>query len=600
MNKYWFWVIVALLFLVPSASFGVPQYAVENVREIFSVQGEEPFSTITWDQTGQKIAVVLYGSELWYCNLNNLAGVTRLTGLPAVNINGLSSIAFSPDGTGVLLATYSQGDYFEHATLALASTTTPGQVELGVLKPSDFPAEFGFDDTDFSVRGPCVVTTPKGDKLFCVVLHLDPTPPPGTHAESIFWLDIDSAGHPIKESAKKIVDFQNYNHILLVNPVFLPGGALLAEQPWMDVSRQLWVFDVASIVASGSGSIPFNGNPDNVNSFRVDIPGAITYVTNISGSSDSTLLFYVQAAPGYVEGDPWSEASFQITSVSLDSVMAGSPEYQAISCVYPLGPMFCSPGGIRLAWFSYGSESTNAKMYLGTLTVSDQVSVEPENSGSVVVTNDFRLRDGSFGEFFLPAGTILEGISEAPTVSLSTPVDPLCDPAFADTAGLVPVQRVITGLEGVTIVSPEENPATMTVGYNPKEVPEAQESTLVMSVLAADGAKAMHLVPSTNNLVENKIVGKIELAGKFVVTSSSAIDSDSDGLTDEVEAGLGTDPQNPDTDGDGLTDGEEVLGFGTDPLTPTPVDALSPIGLGLLLLLMVISVGWIFWQRQQA
>jgi len=179
MNKYWFWVIVALLLLVPSGAFGVPQYTVENAVEIFSVQGEEPFSTVAWDQTGQKVAAVLYGSELWYCgNLLNLAGVTRLTGSPQVNINGSSSITFSPDGAGVLIAVYS-GSNLERTTLALASTTTPGQVELGVLKPSDFPAEFGFDDTDFSVRGPCVVTTPKGDKLFCVVLHLDPTPPPG-------------------------------------------------------------------------------------------------------------------------------------------------------------------------------------------------------------------------------------------------------------------------------------------------------------------------------------------------------------------------------------------------------------------------------------
>jgi len=416
-------------------------------------------------------------------------------------------------------------------------------------------------------------------------------------------LDIDPAGHPIKESAKKIVDFQNYNHILLVNPVFLPGGVLLAEQPWTDVSRQLWVFDVASIVASGSGSIPFNGNPDNVNSFRVDIPGANIYVTNISGSSDSTLLLYVQAAPGYVEGDPWSEASFQITSVSLDSVMAGSPEYQAVSCVYPLGPMVCSPGGIRLAWFSYGHGSTPAKMYLGTLTVSDTVAVLPAKSGELelVVASDFRLCDGSFGEFFLPAGAILKGISEAPTVSLSTPVDPLHDPAFADTAGLVPVQRLISGLEGVTIETEEGNPATMTIGYNIKEVPETYESTLVMSVLPADGAKSViQIVPSTNNLAENKIVGKIEVAGKFVVTTASAIDSDSDGLTDEDEAIWGTDPNNPDTDGDGLTDGVEVWGFGTDPLTPTPVDALSPVGLSLLLLLLALSAVLVFRQRQPA
>jgi len=43
-------------------------------------------------------------------------------------------------------------------------------------------------------------------------------------------------------------------------------------------------------------------------------------------------------------------------------------------------------------------------------------------------------------------------------------------------------------------------------------------------------------------------------------------DTDKDGLTDEQEKKLGTDPTNPDTDADGLNDGAEVNIWGTDPL----------------------------------
>jgi hypothetical protein len=43
-------------------------------------------------------------------------------------------------------------------------------------------------------------------------------------------------------------------------------------------------------------------------------------------------------------------------------------------------------------------------------------------------------------------------------------------------------------------------------------------------------------------------------------------DNDQDGLTNEQEEELGTDPNNPDTDGDGLTDGEEVEDYDCDPL----------------------------------
>lgn len=45
-------------------------------------------------------------------------------------------------------------------------------------------------------------------------------------------------------------------------------------------------------------------------------------------------------------------------------------------------------------------------------------------------------------------------------------------------------------------------------------------------------------------------------------------DSDGDGLSDEYELQIGTDPFNPDTDGDGLTDGEEVNKYKTNPLNP--------------------------------
>lgn len=52
-------------------------------------------------------------------------------------------------------------------------------------------------------------------------------------------------------------------------------------------------------------------------------------------------------------------------------------------------------------------------------------------------------------------------------------------------------------------------------------------------------------------------------------------DSDADGLTDEEESSLGTDPQLSDTDGDGYTDYEEVKLLQSDPLVANEGDLRS-------------------------
>jgi len=60
-----------------------------------------------------------------------------------------------------------------------------------------------------------------------------------------------------------------------------------------------------------------------------------------------------------------------------------------------------------------------------------------------------------------------------------------------------------------------------------------------------------------------------------LVAVGGPLDSDGDGLTDEREAAIGTDPFDPDTDKDRLSDGQEVLEYNTNPLDPdTDIDML--------------------------
>jgi hypothetical protein len=68
----------------------------------------------------------------------------------------------------------------------------------------------------------------------------------------------------------------------------------------------------------------------------------------------------------------------------------------------------------------------------------------------------------------------------------------------------------------------------------------------------------------------------------FVTAPSAAttppedVDSDEDGLTDELETALGTDPSLPDSDADGVSDSDEIDFYGTDALDPdTDEDGLD-------------------------
>jgi len=81
----------------------------------------------------------------------------------------------------------------------------------------------------------------------------------------------------------------------------------------------------------------------------------------------------------------------------------------------------------------------------------------------------------------------------------------------------------------------------------------AQEQTEVTTTPAETTANP------TENITPTPSTGEV---------TTQAIDSDQDGLTDEEEKSLGTNPNSPDSDNDGLFDREEVKVYGTDPLNP--------------------------------
>jgi hypothetical protein len=72
------------------------------------------------------------------------------------------------------------------------------------------------------------------------------------------------------------------------------------------------------------------------------------------------------------------------------------------------------------------------------------------------------------------------------------------------------------------------------------------------------------------------------------IGNNADFDDDNDGLTDEKEATLGTDPVNPDTDGDSLDDGFEVA-EGLNPLDGTDCPAYLCEASSLLKLILLLE-----------
>ncbi len=120
------------------------------------------------------------------------------------------------------------------------------------------------------------------------------------------------------------------------------------------------------------------------------------------------------------------------------------------------------------------------------------------------------------------------------------------------------VQGVNINVPGVEVGTPlwrnyDVNPIRIDVGDDPDQATVYQDMSVDYDYLAIGGS----------------VLWMLEKEYTFA-------DTDSDGLSDTKETGIGTDVNDPDTDDDGLLDGQEVDDYGTDPfVTDTDGDTYS-------------------------
>ncbi|WP_375761096.1 Ig-like domain-containing protein [Corallococcus exercitus] len=133
-----------------------------------------------------------------------------------------------------------------------------------------------------------------------------------------------------------------------------------------------------------------------------------------------------------------------------------------------------------------------------------------------------------------------------------------------------PTVAITTPANGSTVTNPNvtvtgsaTNATSVTVTFQGTDYPATLTGntwTVDLPGPLADGTYTVTAVSS------NGTTNSTTATSTFTVNPASTVDTDNDGLTDEEEVDLGTNPNDPDSDDDGIPDGIEVKVGGTDPL----------------------------------
>jgi hypothetical protein len=214
------------------------------------------------------------------------------------------------------------------------------------------------------------------------------------------------------------------------------------------------------------------------------------------------------------------------------------------------------------------------------LSSGDQVAISAVASDDVAVRSvTFRIvsTDGSFDRTFLDEAPPFAASFAAP--SIQQPLGLTLSATARDFGGndteSAPVSVTLSpGGAAPQIVRLE--PAAGTIGTTVKIVGRAFAPNRADDVVRFTGGPSgtQATISAGNKFSLTVAVPAGAASGPVTVTADGqtsngvafSLDSDGDGLTDEQEQALGTDPHNRDTDGDGLEDGAEVNTHHTNPL----------------------------------
>jgi hypothetical protein len=416
------------------------------------------------------------------------------------------------------------------------------------------------------------------------------------------------------------------------------GNTIQIKRSVLSSPAALAVFNITPQRASLGSTITIQGQGFSSNGIQniVTINGVAATVVSATGTT-LTVSVPSGAASGVVSvtvGGVSAQWDNDITILPIPIITSITPHFAAANSTFSTtvaGANFTnatfafapalSPAAIAVSSASTGADGTSAMLTLTTVTpgkyvliatnsVGDSTAVaSPANTFCVVMNSESRDTDGDglsdaqelqIGTDPCNADTDGDGFADGvEVVSGSDPLDPNSTPLTGAKSGYL-VSQAFSLLNTGTSQSVEVDSGAFSVLNTGGSQVTMEADSFVFSVLNSGSSAAASLEadsglfsvlnngtspppPAQAQTAANKSQGPLTRRSdgseaarmNILLVQLAERDSDGDGLPDEQERKIGTDPLNADTDNDGYSDGLEVA-LGSDPFDAKSVPDVRP------------------------
>lgn len=500
-------------------------YAVENQELIHFPPGGAFRST--WNHASDQIAYVGHDGDFSVWIVDPLDATTaRKVPNTNVAVSFFGEVAFTPDDQYIIAATAAE------PSKLLKIRISDGQV-TDYMTASDLGLGAGY-----GVGSPSVTIGTDGTNwlTFLTINHNVAE----VVNEGIYRCAISADGSYNAASCEKIVgDFAFFRSPVLSHN----GDMIMLERPLTPTTRRV-------VLYSGVNSL---SEPISSEDTFTTISQPEYFSMSPNFSKDDTLLYYCmdvnQAFDEFqlIQTIPLSD--FEVVVFRTSDAIAGLWNYYILTSAGNQALMAASSGGTRLSFID--TREGFSGLNVATLQVNALVTLGSNNE----FLSDFSLTDGAGTLLQYEAGTVVNTMKKSGqkftngqvTISMSTPV------SVSAEIQLPPGNILKRKFSEEYLTFTPAGSCTFT--YTDSEVEGIDESTIEVVLISADGAEE-NAVVTARDLAENIIT--VEMPHFSILAASVALDTDGDGLTDDEEAILGTNPNLSDTDGDGISDYQEV------------------------------------------